>query len=96
MTLTRRRFLGRAAMGIAAAVVLGGVGWTAATRARKFYVSTAGDDRNEGLAPETAWRTLSHAARTAPYGSTVHVAPGNYDASGIVLSGRDLHAVIPA
>jgi hypothetical protein len=42
------------------------------------YVSHAGDDRNDGTTPRTAWRTLDHATETAPAGADVIVAPGTY------------------
>jgi hypothetical protein len=43
-----------------------------------FYVSTDGDDGNDGSA-EQPWRTISHAVHEVPDGSVVLVAPGVYD-----------------
>lgn len=42
-----------------------------------YYVSNDGDDSNDGLTPETAWRTLNHVAR----------ASGAWDATGIMKPG---------
>ncbi|MBN1674171.1 MAG: fibronectin type III domain-containing protein [Kiritimatiellae bacterium] len=46
---------------------------------RRLYVSLKGDDRNNGLSPETAWGTLHHASRVAHAGDTVTIAPGRYE-----------------
>ena len=51
---------------------------TSAPTPRRLYVSLAGDDANDGLTPETAWRTLHKAAREAGAGDTVTLAPGRY------------------
>ena len=40
------------------------------------YVDPAGSDANDGTSSATAWRTLQHAATTAPSGSMVLAAPG--------------------
>ncbi|MCR4305086.1 MAG: hypothetical protein NUV63_12840 [Gallionella sp.] len=46
-----------------------------------YYVDVAtGSDANNGLAPGTAWQTLGKALSSAPAGSTVHVASGDYGA----------------
>ena len=44
-----------------------------------YYVDVAtGSDANNGLASGSAWKTLSKALSSAPAGSTVHVASGDY------------------
>ena len=45
---------------------------------RMLHVALSGDDRNDGLTPQTAWRTLLKAAREARAGDTVTIAPGRY------------------
>lgn len=45
---------------------------------RKLFVATTGDDANDGLTPETPWKTLHKAARAAQAGDTVTIAPGRY------------------
>jgi hypothetical protein len=45
-----------------------------------WYVdSRRGNDANDGKGPETAFRTLQHAAAKASAGDTVYLAPGAYD-----------------
>src|SRR5205085_2036696 len=51
--------------------------------AADWYVDVnAGSDANDGLAPATAWQTLTHALAQVPIPVTgdhvVHVAPGTY------------------
>lgn len=48
-----------------------------------FYVSSQGNDTNDGSAGHP-WRTIQRAAATAGPGATVHVAPGSY--SGQILT----------
>lgn len=43
-----------------------------------YYVSTTGDDGNDGLGLGTAWRTLQHAADNVGVGDTVLIAGGRY------------------
>lgn len=44
-----------------------------------YYVNVAtGSDTNNGLTTDTAWQTISKALSSAPAGSTVHVASGDY------------------
>lgn len=45
---------------------------------RQLHVSLGGDDRQDGLSPQNAWRTLHKAAREARAGDTVTIAPGRY------------------
>ncbi|MBV8552846.1 MAG: hypothetical protein JOY54_16240 [Acidobacteriaceae bacterium] len=54
----------------------------ASAAVNNFYVSTRGRDSNDGIAPEKAWRTISHASRAIKLGSAgaiIHVAPGIYE-----------------
>jgi len=44
----------------------------------RYADAAAGDDSNDGLSPETAWRTLQHAVDNAPAGGMVLAAPGVY------------------
>ena len=49
-----------------------------------YYVSTIGDDNNDGLTPGTAWRNISHGITNMPQGDTengpitLNVAAGTY------------------
>ncbi|MEM8835302.1 MAG: FG-GAP-like repeat-containing protein [Planctomycetota bacterium] len=47
--------------------------------ATDFFVRTSGDDTNDGLSAETAWRTLSKAASSAQSGDTVYIGAGVYE-----------------
>ncbi|MGA2619589.1 MAG: right-handed parallel beta-helix repeat-containing protein [Thermoguttaceae bacterium] len=47
-------------------------------RPRQLYVSTTGDDSEDGLTRQTAWRTLHKASREAHAGDTVNILPGRY------------------
>lgn len=53
-------------------------------RATDYYVDpVAGDDANSGLAPDDAWRRITHAMSVLTAGGHVlHLAPGLYDAAG--------------
>ena len=60
----------------------GGITFTtpaSAAAPRTFHVATDGDDNREGLARNSAWRTLNHAAAQAVAGDTVLVHTGTYD-----------------
>ena len=46
------------------------------------YVSTAGNDSNDGSACHS-WATIQHAADSAQAGMTIHVAPGTYRVSAL-------------
>lgn len=55
-----------------------------------FHVSAdTGDDNNDGLTPDTAWRSLCKAVDAAAEGSTVRVAEGQY-ATAEVYIGKEL------
>jgi hypothetical protein len=52
---------------------------SAPPKARIFYVrQTVGDDANDGLSPQSAWRTLSMLAEVIQAGDTVYVGRGLY------------------
>lgn len=42
------------------------------------YVSTTGSDSNDGLTPQTPWRTIQHAYDSVVFGTTIYAAPGTY------------------
>jgi parallel beta-helix repeat protein len=52
-----------------------------------YYVSTEGDDTNNGLTPLTSWRTLQYAADSVSPGDTVIVLPGTYKGATFNISG---------
>ncbi|MBN8612501.1 MAG: DUF1565 domain-containing protein [Deltaproteobacteria bacterium] len=43
-----------------------------------LHVATSGDDAQDG-SEASPWRTLAHAARSAPPGSTIHLAAGTFE-----------------
>lgn len=45
---------------------------------RELFVAVDGSDDNDGLSPDSPWRTVRHAARHAGAGDTVTLAPGRY------------------
>ena len=55
-------------------------------RASTYYVATQGGDSNNGLSPDTAWRTITHAAQTAKAGDTVNIVRGVYEDETIVFA----------
>ena len=46
--------------------------------ARTFYVSTKGNDRNDGRTPESAWRTIPRGVRELRAGDTLLIDEGEY------------------
>lgn len=46
---------------------------------RTLHVATTGDDRNDGLTVEKAWRTVTHAGQRAMAGDTVMIHSGTYE-----------------
>jgi len=46
-----------------------------------YYVSTTGNDANDGLAPDDAhaWKTIQHAVDSVASGDTINVAAGTYN-----------------
>ena len=55
-----------------------------ATAPRTFHVASDGDDTRAGLARDSAWRTINHAAAQAVAGDTVLVHTGTYEETIIV------------
>ena len=51
-----------------------------------YYVSEAGNNKNDGLSPQTPVKNLQKALDIAPAGATVYVAEGNY--YGMLRSGN--------
>jgi parallel beta-helix repeat protein len=51
-----------------------------------YYVSTAGNNSNNGLSQGTAWRTISYAVRHVVAGDRIYVRAGNYGSEEIVPS----------
>ncbi|MBD3166335.1 DUF1565 domain-containing protein [bacterium] len=55
-----------------------------------WYVSTSGNDNNNGTSPGSAWRTITHAVEwiadnqpgTAGNPAIIHLAPGTYQSTG--------------
>lgn len=48
--------------------------------AADYHVSPTGNDANNGLSPQSAFRSLAAACRATPTGkNTIHVAPGEYE-----------------
>lgn len=70
--------------------------------AADYYVSQVGNDTNNGLSPQSAFRTLASACRATPTGKhTIHVAPGEYEETessilppGVSLSGAGIGKTI--
>ncbi|OQX88650.1 hypothetical protein B6D60_01640 [candidate division KSB1 bacterium 4484_87] len=59
-----------------------------------FYVSTAGNDNNDGLSPQTAWRTIDHAISQIGAGDTIQVLTGNYGNFTVNKSGRNANPIV--
>ena len=60
--------------------------WGAA-KGRTFYVrQTVGDDANDGLSPQTAWRHISKLSKVMRGGDTAYVGPGIYREAVSVLN----------
>jgi hypothetical protein len=74
------------------ALIAAALGWLAAppASAADYYVSPAGNDANNGLHPQSAFRTLAAACRATPAGkNTIHVNRGEYEetASSVLAPG---------
>jgi hypothetical protein len=63
-------------------------------RAHYYVNSRYGDDANDGLTPETAFKTLSRAAQVSDFDSVVTVGAGMYSNANLacrkIAAGRDL------
>lgn len=57
--------------------------------ARTLYVSTAGNDRNDGKTLATAWHTIRHGARELRAGDTMLIAGGEYFESEVQINVKD-------
>jgi len=70
----------RLKIGVLVALLVASAGATQPTEARSkdIYVSTTGDDGNNGGSPASAFATLRHALRRAGPGTTIRVLPGVY------------------
>lgn len=55
-----------------------------------YYVSTTGNDGNDGLTPQTAWRTIQHAGDSAVPGDSVQILAGRYNGFTFNRSGTDV------
>src|ERR1700751_6251970 len=51
----------------------------APARAATYYVSTSGDNNNDGLSPTSAWRNIQYAADHVAGGDTVNILGGVYN-----------------
>ena len=54
---------------------------------KTYYVSTQGNDSNDGLTPQTAWRTLQFAAEQVTPGDSVKILAGTYQGFTLQRSG---------
>ena len=55
-----------------------GARYSNGVRAATYYVSTSGNDGNNGTSLSTPWRTINKAAQTMVAGDTVYVRGGTY------------------
>ena len=56
---------------------------------RTFYVSTKGNDKNDGTSLEKAFRTIKHGATILRCGDTLLVAEGEYAENEVQLNVKD-------
>jgi Secretion system C-terminal sorting domain len=58
---------------------------------KDYFVSTTGNDNNDGLTEATAWRTINFAAKKAKSGDTVWIKSGNYGNENVIVknSGKE-------
>mgnify|MGYP003338914965 CR=1 FL=1 len=61
---------------------------------RTWHVSVNGDDRNDGLSLEKAWRTVTQAAQRAVAGDTVMIHAGTYEETVTVRNTGDAQAPV--
>lgn len=60
----------------------------------KYYVSNSGNDSNNGLTTNTAFKTLQHAANIVSAGDSVLVLSGTYTGFDIRTSGTSLKPIV--
>lgn len=58
-----------------------------------IYVSTTGNDANNGFTPDTSKKSIKKAVKSAPDGATVFVAPGTYKESSILIDKYNLKLI---
>jgi len=59
--------------------------------AKEYYVSTSGNDNNDGLTEATAWRSINYSAKKVKSGDTVWIKSGNYGNENVIFknSGKE-------
>ena len=64
--------------------------------ATDYYVSLSGNDANDGLTLDTAWRTITYAATQAQAGDTVYIKGGDYGHEHVVVanSGTEANPIV--
>lgn len=71
-------------------IVLGIALWSATAEAATYYVSTSGNDANNGTSTNTPFRTIGKAASVVNAGDVVNVRGGTYSESVFVTRGGTL------
>lgn len=51
-----------------------------------YFVATNGHDANDGLTSTSAWRRVSHAVSMVASGSVIHITPGEYVESPLLIT----------
>ncbi len=54
--------------------------------AADYYISTSGNNDNDGLSEESPWRTISYSTNKVLPGDTVYVKAGDYGSEQVVMS----------
>ncbi|NOZ60139.1 MAG: T9SS type A sorting domain-containing protein, partial [Calditrichaeota bacterium] len=60
----------------------------------KYYVSVNGNDGDNGMLPQTAWRTIPHALSQVTAGDTIQVLAGSYGSFTVNKSGQDSNVIV--
>jgi parallel beta-helix repeat protein len=60
--------------------------------AATYYVATSGDDTHDGMSPERAWATVTHAGTLAAAGDTVYIKAGKYLDEEVVIENSGTEA----
>ncbi|MCK4624413.1 MAG: right-handed parallel beta-helix repeat-containing protein [Phycisphaerae bacterium] len=79
--MNKRNILHTTAAMLVVTVLCAGAVW-----AETYHVSTKGDNANDGLTEEKAFKTIAHAAKVAKAGDTVMIQPGNYGCERVVFA----------